>query len=583
MDEIYAWMNSWSNKKIKKDKNFKELITYEGVSLWWFADRWLRENDMYLTKLVSVQQIINYLNDPKNEINNKTGDEINRELSEKFLKDININKIKLTAIYHLINLKQYFRYYYLKIFKRNSLIEEKLGGKKILIISESGCYRTKIDPITKKESKIDEYFEPIIKELKRRDYTLKVIDVDFTPKINLNDLREKNAPSWGFYEQYLNKTISLKVNCERKKLEELWKKLKVNKEFINSFDYEIKNKKINIYPYLKDSFSAIFKYRFPEAVKRIETIKRMIEIETPDLVLLQGEADSFGRCAVTAAKLRGIPVVAILHGLLSPYNCAYMHSKDDISSEGSIKYTYCPIPDKTAVYGPCDTKTLTEIHAYPEDSVIVTGQPRYDSLARAKEIYNKEKTFEKLNLDKNKRLIVWATNSYIFNESSKKDIYAVFDSIKKISDDFQLIIKKHPGYYMDDSVYNKIYQEKFGIHPLITKEADTSELLYASDLVIIEDSTVGIEAIILGKPVIRINFSGHQEVMPYVSSGAALGCYKEEDLIIDIKKALYDKETKEKLKNAREKFSYEYAYLPDGKATERVCNLIEEMIKESKK
>ena len=92
MDETYNWITNWANRKIKNNKNFKELITYEGVSLWWFVDMWLLENHASPTKVVSINQIISYLNDFNTKIENKTYEEIDLELREKFLKNINKKK-----------------------------------------------------------------------------------------------------------------------------------------------------------------------------------------------------------------------------------------------------------------------------------------------------------------------------------------------------------------------------------------------------------------------------------------------------------------------------------------------------------
>ncbi|MCK4348561.1 MAG: hypothetical protein KAW47_08080, partial [Thermoplasmatales archaeon] len=62
-----------------------------------------------------------------------------------------------------------------------------------------------------------------------------------------------------------------------------------------------------------------------------------------------------------------------------------------------------------------------------------------------------------------------------------------------------------------------------------------------------------------------------------------IGVYRCEDIIPAIKSALYDMNARERLKNARERFIYEHHYALDGKATERVVNLITQMIKEKRK
>jgi CDP-glycerol glycerophosphotransferase (TagB/SpsB family) len=89
-------------------------------------------------------------------------------------------------------------------------------------------------------------------------------------------------------------------------------------------------------------------------------------------------------------------------------------------------------------------------------------------------------------------------------------------------------------------------------------------------------STVGLEAMLLDKPVITFDPIGTMN--PYAETDAVIGVRKENDLVAAIKGALYDPEVRRKLSEARRKFVYEYAYLQDGKASQRVANLIEKMI-----
>jgi hypothetical protein len=83
---------------------------------------------------------------------------------------------------------------------------------------------------------------------------------------------------------------------------------------------------------------------------------------------------------------------------------------------------------------------------------------------------------------------------------------------------------------------------------------------------------------ILDKSVITINFTGLKDPIPFAESGAALGVYREKDLTATIKQGLYDDSLKERLRRDRDKFVYEQTYLKDGKATERIANLIEQMV-----
>jgi UDP-N-acetylglucosamine 2-epimerase len=105
------------------------------------------------------------------------------------------------------------------------------------------------------------------------------------------------------------------------------------------------------------------------------------------------------------------------------------------------------------------------------------------------------------------------------------------------------------------------------------------EHLYVCDLMITRGSTTGMEAVALNKPVIVLDLTHKSDVIGYVKEGVALGVYKAEDLKPTIEKLLRD--DSEIAKN-RERYIEKYLYKVDGKATERVVNVIEEMIKESR-
>jgi CDP-glycerol glycerophosphotransferase (TagB/SpsB family) len=123
-----------------------------------------------------------------------------------------------------------------------------------------------------------------------------------------------------------------------------------------------------------------------------------------------------------------------------------------------------------------------------------------------------------------------------------------------------------------------LYKKDKSFKPIIVgKEVNTYELLNACDLAITKWSTTGLEAIALNKPLLILNLGGEPDRVEYVKEGVALGVYNEKDLTPTIEKSL--KDDSELAKN-RGKYLEKYLYKIDGKATERVVNLIGEMIKE---
>jgi hypothetical protein len=85
------------------------------------------------------------------------------------------------------------------------------------------------------------------------------------------------------------------------------------------------------------------------------------------------------------------------------------------------------------------------------------------------------------------------------------------------------------------------------------------------------------------KPVVTINLSGEPVPVPYATEGAAIGVYHYQDIEPAILKALYDEETRSRLKVGRDEFVRNWAGEPDGKASQRIVTLMKEMMGASAK
>ena len=208
--------------------------------------------------------------------------------------------------------------------------------------------------------------------------------------------------------------------------------------------------------------------------------------------------------------------------------------------------------------------------------VVVTGQLRYDILYHAKEIYNKEKFIKRYKINPNHKIILWTTaNHGISNEEIIKNFKAVFEAMRNLKD-VTLVIKQHPGESEEYTKLIKKYLKKYKINAIIPpKNSDVYEQIFVCDLMITKTSTTAMEAVALNKPVIVLNLSGEPDVVDYVEQGIALGVYKGKDLKSTIEKLL--KDDSELLKN-RKKYIKKYLYKIDGKAAERVVEVIKKPI-----
>jgi glycosyltransferase involved in cell wall biosynthesis len=244
----------------------------------------------------------------------------------------------------------------------------------------------------------------------------------------------------------------------------------------------------------------------------------------------------------------------------------------------------CPVPVPSSVEG-LNIAVMSQFAkdayikmGFPPEKIFVTGQPRFDMVRQKK--FNKNQLMTELSISENKGLVVLATQPLVGSiwakQDRKKFIEVVCDAMREFPDK-QLVIKLHPSENM--KTYQKILANRGKDKAIVCRDIDLYELLHACELLMTVHSTVALEAMIFDKPVITINLTGKPDLMPYAKSGAAIGVYKEEDLVPAIRDALYSEVTRKKLKEARKKFVYEHAYIQDGKASERVANLIIQLMK----
>lgn len=335
-------------------------------------------------------------------------------------------------------------------------------------------------------------------------------------------------------------------------------------------------------------------------------IERLLKTENPDLIVFSFDTAPVARLFVKAAKRLNIPTLLIQEGiyhgdkyvkfsirryLKNFFNVLFLREYNLIErlrllrevifkkiKKGAYSWGHAGCT-KIAVTGEF-TKNLLIAEGIDANDIIITGQPRFD------ELYTEEGKKNQNLINPDKINILWTTENYVeagicSKEEWRESIETVINSLKEL-DHYLLLIKVHPE---EDS---QKYEHFKNMAYIRVYENSLNELLRRCDVLISFVSTTAIEAMILDKPVIMLGFfdftnKQYLRTVPYVKSGAAIGVYRKEDLVPTIKDAYYNEAVRKKLAEARKNFIYEHAYIQDGKASERVANLIIEIIEESKR
>jgi len=548
-DILLHYLHTVPKTKIKDGDSLIELTIYEDIAMWWFVD---------IDFCIYINQLVECMGHKKAQIGNRSL----------------ISNLKKSSFLYLVH----------ELFASSLCgLNIKLYGSKtsherdrVLVTTQNRQWNIIQDSYTKELKKGDAFFDSVISLLRESDeneiittyplgYSILGIKVIIDKRKTQKDIIHKP------FDAYWSLDVWKKRRKAKKDFSNRWNYIKNDENFKKLLHY--KDVKFDL---IENRLAYYFTTVFGIMVEYIEMAKRMIEEEKPDLILILNEYGRFERALVIAGTLRSVPVLAVQHGVIHPTHEGYIHAHDEISPEGSVKAPYCPIPDITAVYGTYHKDLLTKVSAYPEDSVVVTGQPRYDTLYHADKIYDKEKKIREYNTNLEHKIILWTTQCHgLSDEENIKNFKVIFETMQNLKDR-TLIIKQHPG---EGKRYTKMirnYLEKYKANAIITpKDSDTYELLFVCDLMITRHSTTAMEAVALNKPVVILNLSGEPDPVEYVMEGVALGVYSEEDLRPAIEKLLKDDS---ELARNRAKYIEKYLYKIDGKATERVVDLIGEMI-----
>ncbi len=406
-----------------------------------------------------------------------------------------------------------------KLLLRTRLSKNKIHKKDVLFLAYTHSHVNTLAPVIKK----------------MKDNFLVVKRDGFTNNV-AKKLKQNNI-SYNDIEVYLTKESSKNIRKARKSLKNKYRELLKTGEFD------------------KQNLSYIFLIYLPEMIRYIEIINNMLSVEKPRLLVVMNEITNLGNIAVHIAKQKSIKTLCIQHGTVGD------------ASDFTPVYV-----DKLAVWGDTPKQAFIK-KGVPEDMITVTGAPQFDDLA-LRNIDLKEKELKKIGIKSDKKIIVLATQPVLGIEQITEALSKVVKTIPET----QLVIKTHPSEYS-----TKKYLEmakKQGLDDVIVTGKYLHPLLNRCDILVTSSSTVGMEAMILDKPVITVNFTDIPDLMPYAEEGAAIGVYKKEDLMKAVKSLFYDKKARDKLIKKGKEFIYKRCYKIDGKASQRVADFINNIIRD---
>jgi hypothetical protein len=278
-------------------------------------------------------------------------------------------------------------------------------------------------------------------------------------------------------------------------------------------------------------------------------------------VIAMNNPINLGRVAAAAGNEASIPTIDIQHGSL-----------------GSIAARFTAT--KFCIWSDFDRNLLAG-HGISGDKLAVTGNPAFDSIMAKK--FDACAIKQKNGIsDAYRSIILWApTAEWFFCYSGEDYNERMFRGLQEIAARHRNILfmfKPHPSERVKR--FRKILDESLENLNIVDPDQNIDEILYISDIVMSWNSSVIVEAVILDKPIIGMNFFGQSEKVRCASEGVAI----EAKSIEQLEKAIRDITSNNEdvaglMKRARVAYIEKFLYRTDGLATSRIADTLEDLMK----
>lgn len=316
---------------------------------------------------------------------------------------------------------------------------------------------------------------------------------------------------------------------------------------------------IDIWPLLEPRVQRIFLRRFPFTFAETAVAASVLRRYRVTTIVTASHAHYAGRLYCEVGARLGIPSLSLQHGV------------------AGVPSIYAPVHStKMAVWGELPRLWLISNGAEPEQ-LVVTGQPRLDALVSPGPQRSRADVLGQLGLDPART--TWIVAPDPEPREIRHAMTEIVFAIASAFPDVQVIVRPHPA---DDIKYYQI-RLATGLASgrlVLGTRIDAASLLAAADLLFVGQSTLGLEAMILGRPVVVLNPSRAFEFVPYVSEGAAPAVYEAGELVPVLTSLLGD--DRARFEAGRHRFVERYASAADGGSTARVVDLIRTMARESR-
>ena len=393
--------------------------------------------------------------------------------------------------------------------------------KKNIEKTTTGLFRLRKNYENKKKIVLIEFdpeiYHDLLQEINKRGFQPVLVNFRKTATASLRSIKylKKSNSLVMLAEDWLQKPQFEEIKTAKANFLYKIKNVTKNKIFLPNFVYD----EIDFNMTIQEKINNILVQRLDEYLAQILVAE---SIENANDVLGIITLNFSGETEKIFSKIKNdIPVILLQHAFANyTKSISYFDILDD----------YHLIKHKIAVWGDIIKDYLIHVKAIPENKIIVSGSPKYDSYSKIK----KNKKSQKIMLVTLRPIITHMEGPRIeLYEKYEKTLHKLIQ-ISKDVENLQIIFKLHPQQNISNQIIINMIKGNEGIK--ILQFEPIKELLADCDLHVniapdnFDASSVILEAMMMGKPTLNIQLQKNEIEFEFIKDNAIKSVYYDSNI-----------------------------------------------------
>ena len=362
-----------------------------------------------------------------------------------------------------------------------------------------------------------EIYHDLLQEINKRGFQPVLVNFRKTATASLRSIKylKKSNSLVMLAEDWLKKSQFEEIKTARANFLYKIKNVTKNKIFLPNFVYD----EIDFNMTIQEKINNILIQRLDEYLAQILVAE---SIENADDILGIITLNFSGETEKIFSRIKNdIPVILLQHAFANyTKSISYFDILDD----------YHLIKHKIAVWGDIIKDYLIHVKAIPENKIIVSGSPKYDSYSKIK----KNKKNQKIMLVTLRPIITHMEGPRIeLYEKYEKTLHKLIQ-ISKDVENLQIIFKLHPQQNISNQIIINMIKGNEGIK--ILQFEPIKELLADCDLHVniapdnFDASSVILEAMMMRKPTLNIQLQKNEIEFEFIKDNAIKSVYYDSNI-----------------------------------------------------